>query len=58
LKRRPDNVYAYLELGVIYKEWGDYPKALAHFRKALTYPGLPNVEEIEKMVSSIEAGEK
>jgi tetratricopeptide (TPR) repeat protein len=58
LKCHPNNAYAYLELGVIYKEWGDYPKALANFKKALTYPGLPNVEEVEEMLSSIAAGQK
>ena len=53
-----DNFFAYAELGWIYKELKDYPKALENFRKALTYPSLPNAEEIGRMISSIETDQK
>jgi hypothetical protein len=35
-----------------------YPKALLHYKKALTYPNLGDAERFQKAISSIEAAQK
>jgi hypothetical protein len=35
-----------------------YPKALLHYKKALTYPNLADAERFWKAISSIEAAQK
>jgi tetratricopeptide (TPR) repeat protein len=57
LKGHPDNGNAYVELGWLYKERGEVPKALANFKKALASPSLSQIEKVQKMVSSMEAGQ-
>ncbi len=53
LRRNPENPNAYVNLGDLYYECKDYPRALVHFKRALTYPGLPEAGRIKKTVSSI-----
>jgi lipopolysaccharide biosynthesis regulator YciM len=57
LRRHPNNGNAYIELGSIYKVQGECPKALANSKKAMASPNLPHVEKVQKIVSSMEAGQ-
>jgi len=42
-------------LGFTYMELEDYSDALFYFKKALTYPDLPDAEGFRKAIASIEA---
>jgi hypothetical protein len=39
-------------------ELEDYPKALFHLKKVLTFPNVPNVEGIREAISVIEANQR
>jgi tetratricopeptide (TPR) repeat protein len=58
LRYHPDNVYAHLYLGESYEAIKDYPAALAHYKRALSHPNLPDAEKIRKGVLAIEASHK
>jgi tetratricopeptide (TPR) repeat protein len=58
LKYHPDNAYAQLYLGESYQAIKNYPLALAHFKKALSHPNLPETEKIRQEVLSIEGGQR
>jgi cytochrome c-type biogenesis protein CcmH/NrfG len=58
LKYCPNNFYAHIYLGRAYMELEDYPKALFHLKKVLTFPNVPNVEGIREAISVIEANQR
>jgi tetratricopeptide (TPR) repeat protein len=58
LKYHPDNAYAHLYLGETYEAIKNYSMALVYYKKALSYPNLPDAGKIRKVVLSIEAGQK
>lgn len=57
-KRFPDNYHIDVYLGFIHRDMGDYPKALFHLRKALTYPNLPHRDFVVEVIRSIEKAEQ
>jgi tetratricopeptide (TPR) repeat protein len=58
LRYHSDNIYAHLYLGESYEAIKNYPMALAHYKKALSDPNLPDAEKIRKVVLTIEASQK
>jgi len=58
LKFNPDNVYIHLYLGESYEVIKNYPMALAHYKKALSYPNLSDAGKIRKAVLALEVSQK